>query len=375
MTLRVAHMTTIDSSLDLLLAHEFAAIAMNGDVPIAISAPGKYGGKLNERGIQVVQIENLSRKWSITNDAKAGIQLWKILPALKLDVLHTHTPKAGVLGRIIGRMRGVPVIVNTCHGLPFSESDRPLKKIVILGVEAIASQFSDAELFQNTEDLRRLGWACGRKATFVGNGIEIERFQKNPDLRARIRSELGFDDETIVVGGVGRRVAEKGIREFSQSARDLSDKARFVWIGPSDTDKADAVEDELPSVMSLGMRTDMPAIYSALDIFVLPSYREGFPRSAMEACAAELPVVLTDIRGSREIGETGQEVLFAEPRNSDSLTAALRLLIEDPKLRKTLARSGYLRAVHAFDGRQVAAKSYDAYKSSKRFKRLSEGRR
>jgi glycosyltransferase involved in cell wall biosynthesis len=172
------------------------------------------------------------------------------------------------------------------------------------------------------------------------------------------------------VGGVGRQVAEKGIRELGVAASTLSDEARFVWVGPADPDKPDALDNEIPGLDRIGGRRDMPAVYNGFDIFVLPSYREGFSRSGMEAAATGLPLVLSDIRGCREVGRNGEEALLVPPGDAHALTQAVRRLIDDPDLRARLGAAARARALAEFDQVRVAAISLETYAAVARRKRL-----
>ncbi len=277
-------------------------------------------------------------------------------------MLHTHTPKAGVLGRIVGRWCRVPIIVNTCHGLPVTEDDRRSKRLAVKTIEGFAAQFSDVELFLNGEDLTTMArFVRRRQPMVIGNGTDLDRFRFDELGRARVRAELGLDPDDVLVGAVGRRVVEKGMYEFAETARRLGAQAHFVWVGPRDPDKTDAVSHDLDGVRFLGERLDMPEVYSALDVFVLPSYREGFPRSAMEAAACGRAMVLTDIRGSREIGMNGSEALFVPPGRVDDLTLAIDRLASDHILRSRLGYAAHVKAQTDFDQRATARRSFDAY--------------
>jgi glycosyltransferase involved in cell wall biosynthesis len=322
--------------------------------------------------VEVVDVPHLTRRRSLRADAAAVRDLWRLLPSLDLDVLHTHTPKAGVFGRIVGRLRGVPVVVNTCHGLLATREDPWPKRAVVYGVEGFASRFSQAELFQNAEDLATLRFALRRgHAEVVGNGVDLDRFRFDPEARAKVRAELGVADGELLVGGVGRRVAAKGLFDYAAAAQRLSGRARFLWVGPDEPDKADAVHGQLDGVELLGQRDDMPAVYAALDVFVLPSYREGLPRSAMEAAACGRPLVLTDIRGSRELGTEGVEVAFVPPGDPVALATAIGGLLDDAPRRSRLGEAAQRRATAEFDQRDVARASVRAYWTAARRKGLA----
>ena len=258
---------------------------------------------------------------------------------------------------------GIRVVVNTCHGL-WAQADDPLpRRAVVLAAEALAARVSDAELYQNDLDRRTLArWVPASRARTVGNGIDLHRFRPDVPGAAAFRADLGLGDADLLVGGVGRQVAEKGIHELAAAAHSLRDRARFIWVGPEDEDKPDAVQGEVTGIDFLGLRSDLPAIYTALDVFVLPSHREGFSRSAMEAWACGAAMILTDIRGCREIGTADEELLLVPPRDDATLTAAIRRLLDDPQLRARLGAAARHRAQRCFDQRDVAAASIKTYR-------------
>lgn len=361
-SLRLAHLTTVDMSLELLLGMELDIDVAAGHTVFGISAPGPYVQQIEHRGVTHVAIPALHRSWGLRGDLTAAGQLTMALRRLDVDVLHTHNPKTGVMGRIIGRALNVPVVVNTCHGLWMQPEDRVRKKAAVLAVEAFAAQWSHAELYQNASDRRALRYAVpARRSRTVGNGIDLARFQRDDAGRARVRHELGVGPDELVIGGVGRRVTEKGINEFAYAARALSGRSTFVWVGPTDDDKPDAHIEDSSGVSWLGLRHDMPAVYSALDVFVLPSHREGFSRSAMEAAACGCALVLSDIRGCREVGTHDEHVLLVPPRHPSALTAALSRMITDPTLRERLAKFAQQHAHRTFDQRARARASLDTY--------------
>jgi lipopolysaccharide/colanic/teichoic acid biosynthesis glycosyltransferase/glycosyltransferase involved in cell wall biosynthesis len=360
--LRVAHLTTVDMSLALLLSTELQADLEAGHEVFGISSPGPYVDEVERLGVHHVAVPALTRAWDPRSDLRAIRQLWQVIRALDLDVLHTHNPKTGVIGRVLARLARVPVVVNTCHGLWAGPDDPLLKRVAVLGIEGVAAQFSHAELFQNAADRDALRWAVPRrKAEVVGNGVDLERFRFDTSGRARVRAEWGVSDEEVLVGGVGRLVDEKGVQEVSIAAQALEGRARFVWVGPADDAKPDRVTERLAGIALIGERRDMPAVYSALDVFVLPSYREGFSRSAMEAAACGRAMVLSDIRGCREIGEDLRHLLLVPAGDVPALVDALAELIGDAGLRARLGGAAASRARESFDQRAVAWRSLATY--------------
>jgi lipopolysaccharide/colanic/teichoic acid biosynthesis glycosyltransferase/glycosyltransferase involved in cell wall biosynthesis len=370
---RIAHLTTVDVSLRYLLLPQLTAVIDGGGQAIGISAPGPYVAELEAAGIRHIALESSTRSMNVIADLKSAVELWRILRRERPDVLHTHNPKPGIYGRIVGRLAGVPVVVNTVHGLYASDDDRRAKRLVVYGLEALAARFSHAELVQSPEDvelLRRYHLTPRRKLTSLGNGVDLARFDRSrlpPRTRETVRAELGVDDDDVVIGIVGRLVAEKGYPELFEAARSLGPRCVLVVAGPDDPEKADALDRELVNeahadgVRFLGMCPDVERIYAAMDVFVLPSHREGFPRAAMEAAAMGLPIVATDIRGCRQVVRHGDNGLLIPPRNPARLAEALRQLADDAPLRHRMGVSSTRRARAEFDERTIVATVFDTY--------------
>ena len=369
---KIAHLPTVDLSLRYLIMPQLLAPGDHGIDSVGISAPGPWVAELESRGIRHVPLASSTRGVDPLADLKAMWELVKVIRRERPDILHTHNPKPGIYGRIIGWLMGVPIVVNTVHGIYAAPDDPLLKRAVVYTLEAVASRFSDAELVQSAEDaalMRRLRIAHPDKIQHLGNGVDLDRFdprRAGPDVRAEVRAELGVGPDDVVVGCVGRLVLEKGFAELFQAAEGLDDRFVVVCIGPQDPDKPDAVPPELieraaaNGVRFLGMRTDMERLYAAMDVFVLPSHREGFPRAAMEASAMGLPVVATDIRGCREVVDPGRNGLLVPVGDPRALREAIEELA-DPQVRRRLSAGARTKAEEAFDERRVVEKVMATY--------------
>jgi glycosyltransferase involved in cell wall biosynthesis len=370
--LTVAHLTTVDVSLRFLLLAQLRAVRDLGGVAIGISAPGQWVDELEAEGIRHLPLASSTRAMDPTADVRASRELWRILQREQVDVLHTHNPKPGLYGRVVGRLARVPIVVNTVHGLYATGDDPISRRAAVYSLEAFASRFSDAELVQNPEDLELMRrWHLTRNAELLGNGVDLTRFDPtrfSADDRRSVRAAIGVDDDTVLVGTVGRLVAEKGLPElFAAVTRLPRDRFVLVVVGAPDPVKPDALgADELTrarehGVRFLGHRDDVDALYAAMDVFVLASHREGFPRAAMEAAAMGLPVVATDVRGCREVvddGVTGSLVPVGDPA---ALVEALRAL-QDPGRRRALGAAARTRAQQHFDERRVVETVLHTYR-------------
>lgn len=373
---RLVHLTTTDVSLALLLGPQLRAFAAAGFEVIAVSAPGPYVAALEADGIRHIPLRHATRAAAVHHDLLALAELRALFRDLAPDIVHTHNPKPGVYGRLAARAAGVGGIVNTVHGLYALPTDRWTKRAVVYSLERLAATCSAVELVQNIEDidvLARIGVPKSR-IRLLGNGVDLRRF--NPDTidaaaAAALRAQIGAGPDDVVCGAVGRLVWEKGYRELLAAAvalRTSHPHVRMVVVGPHDPDKSDglssedvrrAVEDS--GVTFLGERHDVETVYAAMDLYVLASYREGFPRSAMEAAAMGLPVVATDIRGSRQVVDHGHTGLLVPPRNAEALGRAIGQVAADRDRRKAMGAAGRLKANLQFDQQRVIEITLAAY--------------
>ena len=376
--MKIAHLTTVDMSLRYLLLPQLEAARAYGEV-IGISAPGDFVPEIEERGIRHVPLTSSTRGVDPLADLRAAWQLWGVLKSEKPDILHTHNPKPGVYGRILGRVAGVPIIVNTVHGLYATPQSSLLKRAVVYGLEWLAARFSDAELIQSPEDyrlIRRLRIMPRRKVSLLGNGVDLGRFRPDAAGRDSIRKEVGADVDKIVVGLVGRLVGEKGVPELIEAAESLGADYVVVVAGPHDPDKEDSIPEWVvergrqAGVRFLGMRRDTEQLYAGFDIFVLPSHREGFPRAAMEAAASGLPVIATDIRGCRQVVDEGVNGILFPVGDVAALVAAIRLIGSDAELRKRMGAASADIARFRFDERRVVDIVMERYVEAARRKGL-----
>jgi glycosyltransferase involved in cell wall biosynthesis len=371
---RVVHVTTTDMSLALLLGPQLRAFADAGMDVVGVSAAGHYVEDLDRLGIRHEAVTHATRSVSIVDDVLALGELMRMFRRLRPDIVHTHNPKPGVYGRLAARLAGVPIVVNTVHGLYASPDDPLLRRAVVYSVERAMSVCSQAELVQNVEDVAVLEQlhVPRRKLQLLGNGIDLERFQPRPEETEAARRSIGVGAEQVVAGVVGRLVWEKGFAELFEAAgrlRERRPEVMVVVVGPRDPEKSGSLTQadvdqarSLGNVTFLGERRDVEALYPAFDLFVLPSHREGFPRSAMEAAACGLPVIATDIRGCRQVVDHGNTGLLVPVRDPAALSDAVESLAADRVRRESMGRAARIRAEADFDDQRVIARTLDTYR-------------
>lgn len=374
----VLHITTTDISLDWLLKPQLIAFGEMGWRVITASADGPHVASLVDVGIEHHALPSFTRSVDWQSDMRAVRELAQLIRVVRPDILHTHNPKPGILGRVFGKAAGARAVVNTVHGLYAMPSDPVAKRAAVYGTERFAASFSDLELVQSAEDLRLLAnvGVPSHRLIHLGNGIDLDRFtptRKNRIDAAALRAQLGFAADAVVIGIVGRMVRQKGYGEFIDAVALLREmqpeKAiEFVTVGPDESSIRDGLrpEDfmqlEQLGVRVLGRRDDMECIYQMLDLAVLPSYREGFPRAAMEANAMAVPVIASDIRGCREVVRHEVNGLLVPVRQAEPLAEAMHRLSHDDVLRRRLQGVCRQVAVSRFDQQRVIDLTAAAYR-------------
>jgi glycosyltransferase involved in cell wall biosynthesis len=372
----VAHVTTAATSLRYLLLSQLTTLQDRGYTVVGVSAPGTDTAVVEASGIRHESV-SMTRRLTPLADALSFLRLYRLMRRRRFTVVHAHTPKPGLLAQVAARLAGVPVVVNTLHGFYFHDRmPRPRRRFYV-AIEKIAARCSDLILSQNEEDVEtavREGIAPRERLRVLGNGIDLGRFDParvGADGRRRHREALGLPVDAPVVGFVGRLVAEKGVPELLEAAHLVLERfpqSRFLLVGGLDGEKADGISPDLARERGLagacvftGIRQDMPELYAVMDVFALPSHREGFPRAPMEASAMKVPCVVTDIRGCRQAVTEERNGLLVPVGDIRGLAAAIVRLLEDPGLARRLGEEGRRRALLEFDERRVASRVLSEY--------------
>ena len=297
------------------------------------------------------------------------------------DAVHVHTPIASVLGRVAARLAGTSRIIYTAHGFYFHDRMPRPRYLLYEGIERVASRLTHVILTQSREDFdtaRRRGLFPSSKLRYLGNGVDVSWYRSvlvDERRRIALRNELLLPENTHpLVGITGRLTEEKGFQDLAQAMSVLRagfPAAHLLVIGDqlgTDRDPFRLRFDKRISELGLsrhvtfaGFRSDVRDLLSLLDIFVLPSYREGLPRSILEAMSMGLPVVASRIRGSREAVVDGVTGLLVPPGNAEALGGALIRLAANEALRRSLGSAGRNRAEVEYDERLVFHRLERAY--------------
>ncbi len=342
-----------------------------------VFSPGPEAQDIRELGFAVKELA-ITRGRIAPADMISILHLYRYLASIGPGIVHTHTDKGGGVGRMAAKMAGVPCVIHTVHGFAFGEGQSPAKYEIYSLMERQLSRYTDILLSQSSEDVetaQRLGIkAKTGYPIWIGNGVDVELFDKTRFTIAEqsaLRSALGIGLEPIIVI-VARLTYEKGYRELVEALAACADLPwTALFVGRDDGDgpaigQLLAQHGVIHRVRLLGDRNDVPSLLAVSDLFVLPSYTEGVPRSVIEAQCMGLPAVVTDVRGCREVVVHQQTGIIVKPKDAVSLANAVRAMLQDSAVRLEYGKNGRLRARQLFSEEAVFKRIESAYELAER---------
>ncbi len=373
---RVLQITSIDSTLVVLLWAQLRALRIQGYDVRAACSQGPNSQWLRDHGIPCFNVD-IRRAISPWSDLKALCKLYTYMRRERISIVHTHTPKAALLGQLAAKLARVPLVINTLHGFYFHDDMKRFSRWFYIALAWIGGRCANLTLSQNREDIAtaiQLGICKPSRIRFLGNGVDLDRF--NPDrfddaFRHRKRADLNIANDKLIIGMLGRLVVDKGYLELFDAVRKLSAERNdfhVLIVGPQERSRAGRIDPRAITecgiadrVTHLSARNDVEELMACMDVFVLPSWREGFPRSTIEAAAMRLPIITTDVRGCREVVTHGVNGLLIPPRDATGLASAIRSLLDDGDARRRMGAAGFNRARRDFDEKGICDRVMNAY--------------
>ncbi len=345
----------------------------------AISSPGEglevFG---REQGVEVSAVA-MERRITPLRDLMALHKLLRVLRRMRPTIVHAHTPKGGLLGMLAARIARVPVRVYHLRGLPLVNATG-MRRLLLRWSDRLACRLAHRVICVS-HSIRRLALDEGicepAKIKVLqsgsGNGVDaLTRF--NPAIRGcqvrdETRSRFAIPPDATVIGFVGRIVRDKGIVELAEAwsrLREANPRLHLLLVGPFESQdpvppETEALLRQDPRVHLAGMDRNTPSLYAAMDLVVLPTYREGFPNVPLEAAAMSLPVVATRIPGCIDAVEDGVTGTLVAPRDVAALAAAIGMYLEDPALRRQHGRAGRERVLTEFRQETIWEAIYQEY--------------
>jgi glycosyltransferase involved in cell wall biosynthesis len=314
----------------------------------------------------------MTRKITPLRDLISLVKLVRLIKKFKPDIVHTHTPKAGLLGMLAAWFCRVPLRFHTVAGLPLIEA-KGFKKKLLIAAEQITYACT-THLYSNSSGLReyiRKFISDRIPVRMIGqgstNGINTNHFSRTTSLEetaTKLRLQHGISKHDVVLSFAGRIVKDKGIREIIEAFKMLNEHTKesrlfLLLIGPfeHDLDPLSAADrdylDRSQNIVLPGFQSDVRPWMATSDIFVFPSYREGFPNVVLQACALEVPCVVSDINGCNEIIQHGITGLIVKPKDVGTLFTALETLINDPQKRRSMGSLARDYVVKNFDQQYI----------------------
>jgi len=368
--LKVCQLCAVDFTLKKFLLPLIDGMREAGWEVSSVCSDGKEIAGLRSQGYRIETIP-IARSMNPWLALRSLIALTRYFRRQKFDVLHAHTPVAALIGRIAGKLAGIPLVIYTAHGFYFHDDMPRWRRAFFVMLERLGGRFTDLLFCQSAEDAADAvseGIAPAGCVVAIGNGVDPARFDPaKVGAGETARSALGIPQDAFVVGLIGRQVREKGVGEFLQAMTSLAGRHPCLWVllvgDRLASDHAQGVGAEFAAAQEVlgnrlvapGLRDDIPQLLAAMDAFCLPSWREGMPRTIIEAMMMAKPVVATDIRGAREEVVPEETGLLVPVRSPVLLADAIERLLLDPAWGSRLGEAGRGRALSLYDERRVVA--------------------
>ena len=351
---KLIRITTVPISFKVLLKGQLRFMASNGFDVKGVSSEGEELREIHENEGIVMEAINMSRKITPFQDLKSLWEMWNFLRKEKPQIVHTHTPKAGIIGMLAARLAGVPHRLHTVAGLPLMEATG-IKRKILNFVEKLTYS-SATRVYPNSKGLYDFilqnNFTQSNKLKIIANGssngINTAFFspaQVSEIEKVALREKLNIQPDDFVFVFVGRIVSDKGINELIKAFSQLQTAENNEQIGiklllvgglESDLDPLNpetlAEINQNRDIISVGFQQDVRPFFAISDALVFPSYREGFPNVVMQAGAMGLPSIVSDINGCNEIIVEGENGLIIPSKNVEKLKEKMLTLARDKNL-------------------------------------------
>ncbi|MEJ2905691.1 glycosyltransferase family 4 protein [Pedobacter panaciterrae] len=368
--LKLFRITTVPISLKTLLKGQHQFMSKYYDVTGVSSAGSELEDVAKDEGIKVVGLE-MTRVISPFKDLCSLVNMVRLFKKEKPFIVHTHTPKAGIVGMFAAKIAGVPVRLHTVAGLPLMET-MGVKRRVLNFVEKFTYSCATA-VYPNSNGLYdfivKERFASPNKLNVIANGssngintsfFSSQHYSLNQKLE--LRKTLGIDKNDFVFIFVGRLVGDKGINELIEAYKKISNEinnTKLLLVGPVEHELDPLITSTLmeiennPNIISVGYQTDVRPYFLVSDVLVFPSYREGFPNVVMQAGSMGLPSIVSDINGCNEIIIEGENGIIIPPKDKKGIYEGMIRLLSDRDLMNKLKSNSRKMIVERYEQKVV----------------------
>jgi glycosyltransferase involved in cell wall biosynthesis len=376
---KLVRITTVPLSMRLLLEGQPAFMRTMGFDVILVSSEGPDWEKIPDIGSYPVYKIAMARRVDLVRDVLALWALYRLFRKIRPDIVHSHTPKAGLLGMLAAKFAGVRVRMHTVAGMPLMES-RGLKRRILVLAERLTYR-SASRVYPNSFQLKgiieRERLTSASKLTVIAsgssNGIDAGYFQRTEAVQEEaesLRQALSVPAGALVFVFVGRMVKDKGINELVCAFDGIARRhaaVRLLLVGPYE-EELDPLEERTKRcidvndrIIHVGFRDDVRPYLALSDVLVFPSYREGFPNVPMQAGCLDLPCIVTDINGCNEIVEDGGNGVIVPVKDEKALSQAMERMIIDDALRTHCAAGARTRILEKYQQSVIWEALYEEY--------------
>jgi glycosyltransferase involved in cell wall biosynthesis len=361
---KICCVASIDITLKFMLLNQLKFLKNQGYEVHAVCAQGKWIKSIEEEGIKIKIIKFSRKFFTPIADLAAFIKLFFYFRKEKFDIVHTHTLKPEFYGQIAAKLAGTPIIINTIHGFDFGEETSLFKKRLFVFLEKISAKYSDTIFTVSNSVIKTVieEKICqSRSLKYLGRDIDIGRFDPkrfSEEFILNKKNELGIKPDKKIIGIVARLVEEKGYLELFDAlikVLNVFPGTLLLIVGPEEPEKKDAINYNTikkygieKNVMFLGEKEDVEEIYCLMDIFVLPTHREGIGASILEASAMARPVIATNTGGCPEAVEEGKTGILVPMKNSNKISEAIIYLFKNPKVASQMGVAGREKILREF---------------------------
>ena len=352
---KLIRITTIPLSLEKLLEDQGRYFKTHYNITFVAANVQKLEVVAEQQGVDHFPLE-MTRKITPLQDLFCLIRLYYFLRKEKPLIVHTHTPKAGIIGMLASCLAGVPIRLHTIAGLPLMEA-RGLKRSLLLAIEKLC-YYCATKVYPNSKGLlsfvleKRL--APKEKLKIIGkgssNGIDTDYFSKKKITDSQIKTlkkSLDLNTNDFIYCFVGRLVGDKGINELVNAFCEVNKaipSSKLLLVGPyeSDLDKLSNQTQKIinthTNIITTGFQADIRPYLAASNVFVFPSYREGFPNVVLQAVAMEVPCIVSDINGCNEIIQDEVSGAIVPPKQVTPLVKEMQVFYQNKNLCNTYAQ-------------------------------------
>lgn len=375
--IKVCCVVSVDITLKFMLFNQLKFLQNQGYDVSSICSPGKWIKDIERAGIKVKTIRFKRRSFSPRSDISAFFQLFFYFRKEKFQIVHTHTPKPEIYGQLAAKLAGVPIIIDTLHGFDLSSDIPYLLKKVFVFLQRFAARYSDVIFSVSHAVINRAREENICKPDllkYLGRDIDTNKFNPerfSEEFILNKKKQLGITPNKRVIGIVARLVEEKGYLELFEAFKYILSRfpdTLLLVVGPKEPEKRDKIDYEVvknygieKNVIFLGERFDVDEIYPLMDIFVLPTHREGVGASILEASSTARPVIATNTGGCPEAVSNGETGILVPVKNVEKFTDAILYFLNNPNAAKEMGRRGRKKILKEFSQELVLGRLKTEY--------------